>query len=460
MKRGAFLAILAALLITKSADAAAIFAGGKPAMVHEDYVFLHHDAATNQVHILFAARVAPAFRRVTMGIPTPNSPTIEHIVVDLPDVLHKLIAPHRMRLNKRPPAPPAPWTPNAARFDSFVETARSADHVFDAAWTQSYVDKGFFIAALEVTTPEEDERLEVLSPTAHISFTSERLVLARREPPLPVRGDDDAGVGVPDKPHRPVEVSVSNVEPSQVGLTADAMARILRNRQNALLDCYEKFLEQNPNTAMTLRFESTIRPKGDVIAIKLLEAQKETASKELGVCVTKILRKTPMLSANEGYKFQSSILLTPRHIPARRTHIVTIGSSKYIWRNAPASVRLEEDFEILPIDLTLAMRADLRRSLGVRDDERVWVSHWVDRSARRTQAEDTEFERQDLPPREENAALPLEVHDADSTRAKHVTNVLADQTVSRKRRNAFVMLGVVVLGLAAALGITWSEMRG
>jgi len=458
MKRFAVLPVLAASFATTPARAVAVVGGDKPVMVQEDYVFLHHDEAAKRVHILFAARVAPAFRRVTMGIPTPEYPTIHRMAPHLPDVLHKLIAPHEMRLGKHAPVPPAPWIPEGARFDSFVEGADSADHVFDAAWTKSYVDKGFFIAALGVTTPE-DGRLEVMSPTTHISFASERLVLARREPRLPMP-EEPPDLDLPDKPRLPVEVSVSKVEPRQTGLTAESITRLLSNRPGELLTCYEHFLERRPNTTVTLSLKTTVRPKGDVVSIKWVDPPKDLQTKELGACMTKVLQSKALPKADEGYEFQSSIVLTPPRIPARRTHIVTIGSSKHVWRDVPASVKLVEDFEILPQDVELAMTAETRKLLGMRNGERVWVSHWLDRSVRRTEAADVEFERQELPARGEAGALPPEVHDADVDRPKRMENVSAGQTSSRKRRNALAMLGMLVLSLAAALGIAGREMRG
>lgn len=456
MKRFVLLPLAATLLGTTPAQAVAISAEKKPTMVHEDYVILHHDTSAKRVHVLFAARVAPAFRRVTMGIPTPASPTIEPLGLDLPDVLHKLVAPHYMRLSKHPPAPPAPWMPKRARLDWFIESADSAARVFDAAWTKSYVDKGFFIAALGVTTPE-DGRLEVMSPTVHISFDSERLVLARREPPLPMQ-DESPDADLPDKPPLAMKISVTQIKPEPPGVTPETILRSLRNYSDELLACYEHFLERKPNLGATLSFKTTIRPKGDVVAIK--EGADDPLTKELGTCVSSVLRAKQVASASEGYEFQSNIVFTPPRIPARRTHIVTIGSSKYVWRNLPASVKLGEDFEILHDDLVRAMGPNVRKTLGLRDGERVWVSHWVDRSVRRRQAEDVEFERQDLPARGEAGALPTEVKEADLERPKRVTNVSASQTISRKRKSAWAVLGLLVLSLAAALGIARSEMRG
>jgi hypothetical protein len=211
---------------------------------------------------------------------------------------------------------------------------------------------------------------------------------------------------------------------------------------------------------MTLDFETTIRPKGDVIAIKMRETPTEAASLELGTCVTKVLRAKQMLRADEGYKFQSTITFTPPRIPARRTHIVTIGSSKYVWRNVPASVRLEEDFEVLPKELTQAMSGETRKALGLPHDERVWVSHWLDRSARRTRAEDVEFERHDLPAHGEPGALLPDVPDTDLTRHAPTPIKSAKYKNSRKNRQSFTMLGVLAVSLAIGLWMARSELSG
>ncbi len=453
-----FVPVLAALLIAKPAGATAIFGGGKPILIQEDYVFLHHDDATKRVHLLYAARVAPAFVRVQMGLPTPSTPTLEQLTIDLPESLHKLIAPHEMRLHKRPPAPPPPWIPTSTRFDSFIESASSADHVFDADWTKSYVDKGFSIAVAAVTTPD-DQRLEVLSPTIHISYVSERLGLARREPPLPIKMDDELEPDGPEKPRPPFTITVSKVEPKQKGLTVESMSSVWGNPPGALQTCHEAFLEKKPNASTTVNFLATMRPKGDIVAFEILEATKDPADKELGSCIEKVLRAKQLPSTSEGYEVTARIDFTPPRVPARRTHIVTIGSAKYVWRSMPASVRVEQDFEILPQDLVLAMSAEVRKALNLRNDERVWVTHWLDRSTRRTSAEDIEFERQVLPARGKPGALEPEVHDADLDRARP-KKVLTSQTTSRKRRNVWAVLSIVIVSLLAALGIAWREMRG
>lgn len=459
MKRFVVLPIFAAMLLTKPAGAVALFGNGKPVLVHEDYVILHYDDTTKRVHVLLAARMAPAFARIRLGLPTPSAPKIGQLVIDLPDALHKLITPHEMRLRKTPPAPPALWNPEGARLDSFVLPGGSADRIFDAAWLQSYVDKGFSIAVGAINTPE-DERIEIVSPTIHISYESERLGLARREPPLPIQGEDEPGADVPEKPRLPVTIAVSKVEPKQLGLTSESMAAIWGKRPGALLECYEAFLERKPDAATTVNFSATIRPKGDVVGFKALEPTKDPAGKKLESCVEKVLRTKQLPARTEGYEVRAQVVFTPPHVPARRTHIVTIGSSKYVWRNMPASVRLEHDFEVLPLDLKLAMRDDVRKALNLRNGERVWISHWLDRSARRTSAEDIEFERQDLPARGEPGALALEGNDADLDRPKHAKKVAVSQTISRKRRNALLILGVLVVSLAGALGIAVREMRG
>lgn len=457
MKRFVVLPIVAGLVWAAPAQAVGLFGGGKPVMVQEDYVFLTRDATTKQVHVLFSARVEPAFRRVQIGFPTPTTPTLEHVVVDLPEVLHKLIAPHEMRARRHPPAPPAPWITSGARVDTYVISAGSADQTFDAAWTQSYVGKGYFIATTGVVTPE-DGRIEVFSPTMHISFTAERLTLPRREPPLPRKGAD-IPAALPDKPRLPVEVTVTKVEPRQKGLSGETLGRILNDRPADLLTCYERLLEKKPNLALTLALESTVRPKGDIVAFKMLDGATEPVTKELSACVTKVLQNKQLVKANEGYAIQLRIAFTPPRLPARRTHILAIGPSKYVWRNLPSSVRLDHDFEILPLDLQLALGADIRKVLGFREGERVWVSHWLDQNVRRAEAEDIEFEEQALPALGEPGALPPLVHDADLDRPKPSANVPSRQTISRKQKHVGALLGVLLVGMLAALGTALFDTR-
>jgi hypothetical protein len=276
---------------------------------------------------------------------------------------------------------------------------------------------------------------------------------------LPLTVEDDPDTFALDKPRQPVTIAVSKVEPKQVGLTSQSITTILSNRPGALLACYETFLERKPNESTTVNFKATIRPKGDVVAFKALDSSKDPAGKELESCVAKVLRAKQLPAMTEGYEVQARVVFAPPRIPARRTRIVTIGSSKYVWRNMPTSVRLEQDFEISPQDLKMAMRDDVRKALNLRDDGRVWVSHWVDRSARRTTAEDIEFERQDLPALGEPGTLALEVFDADLDRGKNAKRVSKGKTISSKHRQTFMMLGLLVLSLAAALGIAGREMR-
>lgn len=458
MKRFTFLPILAGICIATPASAVAVFGGGKPVMVHEDYIFLHRDPVTKQLHVLLSARVAPAFRRVQIGYPTPTNPTLEQVTVDLPEVLHKLIAPHEMRARNHPPAPPAPWMLNGARVDTYVVQAGSADQTFDATWTKSYVDKGFFIGVTGIVTPE-DERLEVLSPTMHISFASERLVLPRREPPLPMQNADD-GVDLPEKPRLPVELAASRITPKQRDLSDATLTRTLQDRPGAILECYERFLERSPNQSFVLEFALTIHPKGEVVAIKDVGKPEDAAVQSLAECSKKVLQAKQFGKNDKGYDFQAAITFTPPRIPARRTHIIAMGSSKYVWPNVPQGVRLEEDFEILPLDLKLAVDEKLRRSIGLRDDERVWVSHWVDRTARRTEALDVEFVEQALPARGEPGALAVDGEQAAPPRPRADVEALSRQTISSKRKRAMAMLSVLVLAVLGALGMAWREMRG
>jgi len=455
MKRFVFLPLLASLLATTPARAVAIFAGGKPVLVQEDYVFLYQEPGSKQVHVLYSARVAPAFRRVQLGYPTPSGPKIETVVIDLPEALHKLVAPHEMRLDKLPPAPPASWETRGARFDSYTENKGSADHVFDAAWTNSYVDKGFFIAGLGVVT-DEDGRVEVMTPSVHISFESERMQLARREPPLLMPIDESGGSDIPDKPNLPVEVKVVKTEPQLVDLAPESAAKRLQNRSRPLLDCYEVYLEKKPNSSITLEFSTTIRPQGDVIESKGLGTFDDEPTKRLSACMAKVLEKQRIPNLQEGYKFKWRIALTPPRTPARRTHIFAIGSSKYVWPNLPASVRLEHDFEILPQDAILAIPDSVRKAMQWADNQRVWISHWIDKSARRTEAEDVVFEHQELPARGESGALPLE---KTVFQPKQDEKVTARKTNTKRPSRETGLITVLVAGLIVALGLAYRESR-
>lgn len=457
MKRIALLPLFAGLLFARPANAAAVFGGGKPVMVHEDYVLLHRDPATKQVHVLLAARVAPAFPRVQIGYPTPTNPTLEHVAIDLPEVLHKLIAPHEMRAKSHPPAPPAPWIPNGARVDTYVENAGSAEHVFDATWTKSYVDKGFFIGVTGVVTPE-DGRVEVLAPTMHISFVSERLVLPRREPPLPLQSAKD-GADLPEKPRLPVELAASKITPRQPDISEATLTSMLQDRPAELLQCYERFLERSSDQGFVLEFALTVHPKGTVVAVKDVGKPEGDALQGLAECSKTVLQSKQFGKNAKGYEFQATVTFTPPRIPARRTHIIVVGSSKYVWPNMPKGVRLEEDFEVLPIDLRLALDEKNRRTLGFRDDERVWVSHWVDRTARRTQALDVEFVEEALPAPGGAGALTADGEQAAPPRPR-VMDTLPGQTISKKRKRAIAMLSVLVLAMVGALGLGWREVRG
>lgn len=455
MKTFVLLTACAGLFVAAPAGAVALFAGGKPVQVQEDYIFLYQPPETKELHVLYSARAAPAFPRVQLGYPTPVAPAIEGITIDLPDALHKLVAPHDMRLDKLPPAPPAPWIPMGARLDSYTENKASADHIFDAAWTKSYVDKGYSIAGLGIVT-DDDGRVEVVSPSVHISFASERMELARREPSLPLAVDEVQDGDLPTKPRDPVEVKVFKTEPQLVDLAPESAAMRLQNRSRPLLDCYEIYLEKNPNKSVTLEFVTTIRPQGDVIEIKRSGKLEDEPTKKLSGCLAKVLEQQKIPKLDQGYKFHWRIALHPPRRPARRTHIIALGASKYVWPNLPASVRLEHDFEILRQDVTLAIPEGVRRAIHWLDSERVWVSHWVDKSARRVEAEDVVFERRDLPARGEAGALPLEK--PMPTRVpdkKAIANPGKKKVLDRK----IPMVAILALGVLAALGLAYRESR-
>ncbi len=431
--------------------------------VREDYVLLHHDEAAKRLHVLYAARISPAHPRILIGFPTQATPQIETLgAVDLPKLLHALITPNLIRETQRGPVAPVPWISTGATLSGFVVGPSTADVPFDADWTKSYVDKGFFIASLEVQTPA-DQRLEVLTPTGHISFESQKLVLQRREPPLPTfPTTDEEPAEDPDKPHAPFEVKVDKIEPSTLGLSTETIGAALSKAPGPLVACYETFLERRPGDAAKMSLEIVVRPKGEVATIRVAAQANDQAGKELEACVVAQLRKKPLSRADEGYKLAVQLSFTPPRTPSRRTHVITLGHSKYAWRNAPGGVRLSEDFEVAPEDVARALNVQTRKALGLQDGQRLWLSHWIDRETRRTMAEDVEFVRQDLPRAGEPGTLPVPEEkpatDVHGWKKSPTKNASRGHT-SQRRRTAGALAGMALV-IVLALWIARAEVRG
>ncbi|TKD00434.1 hypothetical protein [Polyangium fumosum] len=379
--------------LVSPAGAVALGGATPSPVVHEDYLIVSHDEASGRQHVLFAARLAPAAPRVLMGLPTPSTPTIEPLPkLDLAALVHTLVEPYERRTRGRAPAPPAAWVLDRSTLSGFVVAPSAGEQPFDASWTKGYVDRNFSFAVLDVVTPPGGP-LEIMTPAAHISFDAPRVIVARREPPRAEPPVDEAQEGAAI----PLVVESVRAEPKAIAPSSEAIARVLRARSGPLLDCYETFLERRPGEATKVTIEASIRPKGDTASLRSPSEKGEEATRAFATCVVKILRARQFPRTDEGWKFSADLAFKPPRTPARRTHLVLVGSSRYVWKDPPASARLLHDFEAKPEDVARAMAPELRRGMGLPEGKRLWISHWLDRDVRRALAEDALFDREDLP---------------------------------------------------------------
>jgi len=397
--RASLAAALAAITLAapRTASAVAVASNDAATAVHEDVVFVVYDEVARREHMLYAARLAPAAPRVSLGLLTPSAAAIEPLPgVDLMAALHALVAPHEARSLGRPPAPPAPWS---ARGATLVGTSTplgkeaAAEKLFDAQWLGAHGEQGggLSLALLGVTAPVED-RVELVTPAVHLAFDADRPMLVRREPPR-------AAPPEPDVPSPRLPVVVESVQPSpkDAAPSEEAIAKVLRARTADLLACYERFLEQRPGEARKITVEAVIRPKGEPASTRLAGERGDATEAELGTCVATAIKGRQFPRTDAGWRFSADIAFTPPRTPARRTHVVTLGPSRLAWEAPEAKGKLAHDFEISPADLAQAFAPELRRAMGLPEGRRIWLTHWLDRDERRTTAGDVIFTQAEIP---------------------------------------------------------------
>jgi len=378
-----------------ASQAGAVGVGGATPhpVVHEDYLIVSHDEASGRQHVLYAARLAPASPRVLLGLPTPSAPTIEPVAkLDPAALVFTLVEPFERRTRGRSPAPPAAWVMDRSSLSGFVVGPSASEQPFDAAWTKSFVDRNFSFAVLDVITPPGGW-LEVVTPVAHVAFDTPRVIVSRREPPRAETPPEEPSEGAA----LPIEVASVQAEPKAVAPSGEAIARVLRARSGPLLECYERFLERRPGEATKVTIEAAIRPKGETASLRSPGERGDEVTRELATCVVKIVRARQFPRTDEGWKFSADLAFKPPRTPSRRTHLVLVGPSRYVWRDPPTAARLLHDFEAKPEDVARALSPELRRTMGLPEGRRLWVSHWLDRDVRRALAEDALFDREDLP---------------------------------------------------------------
>ncbi|MDC3959134.1 hypothetical protein [Polyangium jinanense] len=449
MKTLAPLVALSIVAVASPASAVAVGGATPSPVVHEDYVIVSHDEASGREHVLFAARLAPAAPRVLLGLPTPSTPTIEpRPLLDPAALVHALVEPYERRTRGRAPAPPAAWVMDRSTLSGFVVGPSAGEQPFDAAWTKSYVDRNFSFAVLDVVTPPGSS-LEIMTPAAHVSFDTPRVILARREPPRAEPPPDEAQEGAV----LPLVVESVRAEPKAVAPSSEVIARILRARSGPILDCYERFLEHRPE-ATKVTIEASIRPKGDTASLRSPgERDGDETTRELARCVVTILRARQFPRTDEGWKFSADLAFKPPRTPARRTHVVLVGPSRYVWKDPPASARLLHDFEARPEDVARAMTPDLRRALGLPEGKRLWISHWLDRDVRRALAEDALFDREALPADGEPGTLSAPTQKPPEIRPTAETAREKPRARSRGKRTRGVLVAATALLFTVALAL-------
>jgi len=455
MKSFPLLAPLAVLATAGAANAATVVAIGatNPPAIHEDFVFLSFDPAAKREHLVYAARLAPAVEKTTIGIPTIGEPTIEPLAgFDPGAALQALIAPYETRVKGRPPGAPAAWPLRDVTVQGTSGLLRASDVLFDVPWMHGYADRGFSHVAMLALAYPADGRLEISTPAVHLSFESDKLILPRREPsrPSPNPSEDEAPSA--DKPALPLDVQAIKAEPKDVAPSAEALGKVLRSRSGPLLDCYEALLEKKPGEAPLVHFEAAIRPKGDTASLRSTDPPGDEASSAFTTCVVRELKKKQFPRTNEGWRFTAELAFKPPRIPTRRTHVIALGPSRAMWRSPPRSARLLDDFEVSAADMEKAFGPALKRALGLPEAGRLWVTYWLDRDERRAAAEDALFDLEALPADGEPGTLSFKPEAAKKEEPpKQERPRKARSNGKQKTPLVAALVAAAVVGLALAL---------
>ncbi len=400
MAQASRLSSLLALALTLALPRAALAVstgGAEPLpVVQEDVVFVVYDEAAHREHLLYAARLAPAAPRFSLGLPTPAPATVEPLPgIDLAAALHALVAPQETRSRGRSPAPPAPWSARGATISGaptpLTKEVRAA-LPFDPKWLGDYGEQGFSLALLEVTAPA-DKRVEMVTPAVHLAFAADRPILVRREPPRALAPEP---ADLPN-PRLPVVVEAVRPSPKEAAPSEEAVAKVLRARTTDLLACYERFLEQRPGEPRKIRVEAVIRPKGEPASANQTGDKGDAVDAELGACLVRAVKGRQFPRTDAGWRFSADLAFTPPRTPARRTHLVALGPERLRWEAPEARGKIAHDFEVAPADLARAFAPDLRRALGLPEGGRIWLTHWLDRDERRTAAPEVIFTRAEIP---------------------------------------------------------------
>jgi hypothetical protein len=439
-----------------------------PPAVREEVLFVVFDASSRREHLLYAARLEPAAPSLQIALPVPAAGGIEVLgAIDLPLALHTLAAPYELSTLGREPVRPARWSVRGVEITGRVVPLGAelpAGLPFDAGWVRSYAAGDGALALLSVNAPK-DGRIELSMPVARISFSADKPVLSLREPPSPLPQDRPAEAA-PEEPRKaagPYTVEDIRAHPAGDAPSAATIDKVLRARTAPFASCYERFLDRSPGTPASVGLEVTLRPRGDIAAVR--STKSEGGDADLTSCLLAAVRRKQFPRMDAGWRFTAHVRFPPPRTPARVTHIAVLAAERWTWTNPPAWVTRVRELEPAWEDWGKVFTPEMREALGLRPPGRLWLSHYIDRSERRAGAADVTFAKAELPPdgepgtlgyahqkqRERAAAKREASGEASGAASGPAYGVRSSFWANRRWRHAIVAglaaLGAVVLAL-------------
>jgi hypothetical protein len=462
-------ALLAGAMGTRAAHAAGLVTTGGETMagvaIREDHLLFVDDGRSQR--LFYAARVEPATGSLRLLVPTAGAAAdVAARDLDLPAVMHALVAALSERSGKPAPVSPAPWathgaTASAGLLRSLADAGLTADA---RTWAEGLAPRFPGLAALQVRAPA-DGRIEVLTPTLEVRWPGRSAAIAWSEPaPAPHEPAPDAA-----RPSAWEALRVDDIERStEAAPSPEALARILRGRRDPARACHAAFIEARPGEPAAVRTRIIVNRRGDTITAVSVPvrddpegttagtgagaapdagprdgaaAALDPAREALAKCVAKVLRETQLPRIDEEYEVRVTVRFDAPPVPPRRTHLLLLARERLRWASPPPQVQLLREGEATAREVEAALPAVVRDGLDADPGARWWAAEYLDTSQRRATAADVAL-----------AIEPLPAPDRAAPRPTPATKAPKGERRPGARRLARAAMGVVA-AVAVALAL-------